>query len=160
MLHFVHHVNLEQHFINISKLHLNRVNPVWVNLESSLMSSDICSGFRPNRKLLRACLWVILMPHRSVSVIEWHYSVAAGSESERDKLGASEGKQVCKLFVGHVYLWTCQKAASEFSVCRDSVRCCVCTTHLLAWEDITFRSYTAWLLKAAEWGWITRWHFK
>lgn len=40
-------------------------------------------------------------PQESVSVIEWHYSLAAGSEGEIDKLRARERKQGCRLLVGH-----------------------------------------------------------
>lgn len=70
------------------------------------------------------------VPQESVSMIEWHYSLAACSEGEIDKLRASKTKQVYKLLAGHMCLCTREKAASEFSVCRDSVRYCVCTTHL------------------------------
>jgi len=37
-----------------------------MSLESSLMFSDVCDGFRPDWKLLRDCHWMILSAHRRV----------------------------------------------------------------------------------------------
>lgn len=39
----------------------------------------------------------------SIKMMEWHYSLAASSEGEVDKLHRKKRKWVCEPFVGHIY---------------------------------------------------------
>lgn len=92
--HLVLHLNLEQHFIKVSEFNLNKVNPIWMSLESSLMFWDICDGFRPEWRHLRGCLPLddFNGPQESASIkmMEWHYSLSAGSEGEIYKLNSKK----------------------------------------------------------------------